>query len=169
MNTQYNRKIDNVLMVNFYYDTPSDIITETGYIRGCFEEDFHGILVQDKLREMLLNPHSENSQVFSDSLKNEFLFHLLKLVSVGGCMCQAEEYFTPIKNAIKLMYKDLVEVTKDQRGIISITSSVYHVNPNGMSLLDVFPEKSLHNKLYAIVNDDSSCVTFVFHPYKPFW
>ena len=49
-----------------------DIISDTGYVRGCFDEEIEGILVQDKLREMFANPETENSEVFTMAQKEEF-------------------------------------------------------------------------------------------------
>jgi len=69
----------------------NEIVTDHGLVRGCMDEQIEGITVQDKLREMLINPDSENAGVFKENEKNELIYHLLKLVCVGGAMCQAEE------------------------------------------------------------------------------
>lgn len=90
-------KIDNlnstVLNMN-YFDvlmTDDEVITSTDMVRACMDETFDGITIQDKLREMLINPDSENGCLFTEEQKNEFIYHMLKLVVVGGAMCQSEE------------------------------------------------------------------------------
>jgi len=116
---------------------------------------------------MLANPESEYKDTFSSSQKKEFMFHVLSLVSVGGAACQADENFDVIRKATKDLYKDLVQVEKDDKGVMNITSAVYQIDPSGMNPL-LFSIPSFHNKCYAIFKKDGQ-VTIVYFPFKPFW
>ena len=44
--------------------TDNEVVTSTDLIRACMDETFDGITIQDKLREMLVNPDSENCHLF---------------------------------------------------------------------------------------------------------
>ena len=146
-----------------------DIISDTGYVRGCFDEEIEGILVQDKLREMFANPETENSEVFTMAQKEEFLYHLLGLVCIGGSMCQAEDKFQPWKSVTKELYKDLVDVEKDKNGNVSITSTVYQIDPSRFQSPSIFPIKSIHNKCYAIFSNKGDQITLIYKAFIPFW
>ena len=49
-----------VLNMNFFdvLKTDNEVVTDSDLVRGCMDETFDGITVQDKLREMLVNPDS---------------------------------------------------------------------------------------------------------------
>ncbi|GMH71993.1 hypothetical protein TrRE_jg7571 [Triparma retinervis] len=105
-----------VLNMNFFDAVAADneVVTSTDLIRACMDETFDGITIQDKLREMLVNPDSENCHLFEEAQKKEWIYHLLKLVCVGGAMCQAEDKFAEYKEITKTFYKDTVSVQKDK-------------------------------------------------------
>ena len=94
----------------------AEVVSSTGIIRGCYDEVFDGITVGDKLREMLVNPDSENASLFSDEEKKELAFQLFKLLVVGGSLCQPEhavnKYWIRL-NELFFMYCRYFEVTKD--------------------------------------------------------
>mmetsp|Transcript_29740 Transcript_29740/g.43894 ORF Transcript_29740/g.43894 Transcript_29740/m.43894 type:complete len:280 (-) Transcript_29740:1603-2442(-) len=146
----------------------SGIISDTEYIRGCFDIDIDGITMQDKLRELLANPDSDNAHAFSVEDRNEFLFHILCLVCIGGSMCQTEDRFTELKAATKEMYKDLITIKREKSGKVEITSAVYHIDPKGGSRR-LFPISNIHNKFYAIIDREERIITAVSKPFKPFW
>jgi hypothetical protein len=107
----------SVLNMNFFdaVTTDNEVVTSTDLIRACMDETFDGITIQDKLREMLVNPDSENCHLFEEGQKKEWIYHLLKLVCVGGAMCQAEDKFLEYKEVTKAIYKDTVSVQKVRR------------------------------------------------------
>jgi hypothetical protein len=107
--------------MNFFdaVTTDNEVVTSTDLIRACMDETFDGITIQDKLREMLVNPDSENCHLFEEGQKKEWIYHLLKLVCVGGAMCQAEDKFAEYKEVTKAIYKDTVSVQKVRRRRIS--------------------------------------------------
>mmetsp|Transcript_32398 Transcript_32398/g.39433 ORF Transcript_32398/g.39433 Transcript_32398/m.39433 type:complete len:286 (-) Transcript_32398:52-909(-) len=156
---------------NFIFEplVREDVLTDNGYVRACMDEDFTGIYIQDKLREMLANPSSGNSYIFKKSEQKEFLFHILRLICVGGSMCQAEDHFDAWKEAIKYFYKDLVTVVRKERSEkLNITSKVYHVDPTGTDQ-SIFPLNNHHNKCYAVVDKDSRSIALIYKPFRPFW
>jgi len=145
----------------------SEIITEEGgMVRGCMDEEFDGLNVQDKLREMLLNPESENSDLFSEAEKNEFLFHILKLVCRGGSLMQAESHFANWKDMTKKLYKDFITVNRGEGGAIEITSKVFKVSGGGL-----FKLESRHNDLFVVIDGapTNNLISVIKKDYKPFW
>jgi hypothetical protein len=81
----------SVLSMDFFDRlTDSDIVTTSGSIRGCFEEQYDGISVGDKLREFLLNEDSENASLYSEEERKQFIFAIFKIFAVGGAMCQSD-------------------------------------------------------------------------------
>eukprot|EP00903_Cladosiphon_okamuranus_P011948 g11222.t1 len=89
------------------------VVSKSGNIRGCFPEVFEGVTVSDKLRELLVNPDSENADVFSEDQQQELLFHVFRALSVGGGVCQSDDNLEPYTVATKALYKDLVSVHKN--------------------------------------------------------
>lgn len=85
--------------------TSSGIVTGTGNIRGCFDDVFDGIGVADKLREVLVNPDSENADAFSPEQQHELIFHVFKALCVGGAVCQPDDRLEAYMQATKLLYK----------------------------------------------------------------
>lgn len=67
---------------------------------------FDGVTVSDKLRELLVNPESENTNlVFSPDQQRELLFHVFKALCVGGAICQPDERLEAYTQATKVLYK----------------------------------------------------------------
>lgn len=142
------------------------IISNDGHIMGCFDYEIQGILVQDKLRELLANNESENLDGVSSSVQCEFLFQLLKLICVGGSMCQAETNFKDYREATRDLYKELVQVDRILDDV-KVTSKVFHVDPDGTSKL--FPVPSMHNKCFIIIDVVHHACTMMYKPYESFW
>ena len=124
--------------------------------------------INDKLREMLVNPESDNCDIFSFEQKQEFLYHLLRLICVGGSLCQPETKFNEWKIAVKDMYKDLITVHKNSSGDIEVSSKVFHINSEDSNSY-IFPKKSPHNRCYLVVDDTMNIVTMVYKPFESFW
>jgi len=159
-----------VLNMNFFdaLMEGDEVVTSTDMVRACMDETFDGLTIQDKLREMLVNPDSENCCIYTEAQKKEYIYHVLKLVVVGGAMCQSEERFVEWKEMTKALYKDTVSVVKSAKsGKIEVSSSAFHVDPWGSSPL--FKKKSSHNKYYITLNPDTNVVNVVYKPFVPFW
>lgn len=144
----------------------ADIVSDTGYIRGCYEEEIDGILVQDKLR-LMCSKDNIGEYTLGSRDRNEFIFHLLKLLCIGGSKCQCEDRFHALKSAIKTLYKVLIEVRKAEPGVTEIVSSVYEVDIQGDSSKFYPVPDNVHNKCYVIVTGQK--VTMLLKKFVPFW
>lgn len=71
-------------------DTESGIVGPTGNIGGCFEESHDGVSTGDLLRDLIANPDSVNSHLFSEEDKTEFIYRLFRIFAVGGTLCQPD-------------------------------------------------------------------------------
>lgn len=101
------------LSMDMFNKLEPDIISATGNIRGCFEERYNDITINDLLRDMLVNEDSENSSLFPFREKNELLFRIFKCLVVGGGLCQCEDYVTRYLDMTKKIYKDILTVYKN--------------------------------------------------------
>ena len=105
---------------------------------------------------------------FDDAQRNEFIYHLLKLISLGGSKCQAEENFGPLKNEVKTMYKELLQVRKDESDKIIVFSKVYEIE-ECTPKSSIFLFDSPYNKCYGIVDDNGRKITLLYKLFRPFW
>ena len=83
--------------------------TPEGDIVKCMDEytDDH-IIVSDELRKCLLMPECETWDTFGAEERQEFLFHILRALALGGALCQYEDQLQPYLEVAKKMYKSLV-------------------------------------------------------------
>jgi len=128
-------------------------VTDAGYIRKRQEEDFEGVAVCDLLREALLCPDAPFAAggfegLFSGAERDELLFRLLRLVAAGGgALCQHEDAWGAYLEAARALYRDLVAVTKDAEGVVSVASHVFAVSGAGL-----FPNDSPHSACFVCVD-----------------
>ncbi|GMF36443.1 unnamed protein product [Phytophthora fragariaefolia] len=91
----------------------SAIVSRDGSIRGCIDEDFDGFTAGDMLTEMLVNPDSDNCDVFSDEEQQEFIFQLFSaLVIGGGALRQADPRAEAYETVTRALYRALISVKK---------------------------------------------------------
>lgn len=100
----------NVIRMDFFnrlYD--SGIVRKNETITRCFDiflDD--GMTVSNKLFELFLCPDSDNWDLYSEEERDEFIFHIMKRICIGGAMNQYEDKFTHYFETTKGIYKDLV-------------------------------------------------------------
>ena len=147
----------------------SGIVSESGTIRGCFEETFDGISVGDKLREMLVNEDSENAYLFNTEDKKQFIYALFKILTVGGAMCQPDVVIDRYLAFTKALYRDVITVYKDSKsGDVKLSGRVYNIRRvTGLNLF-TYPDSS-QNYLYIIVDPLRKQITVLKSDFKPYW
>jgi hypothetical protein len=157
------------IMSMTFFDKLKDvgIVTESGNIRGCFDEQFDGITVGDKLREMLVNEDSENAYVFTSDEKKQFIYAVFKLFAVGGAMCQPEVTVDRYLDMTKAFYREVITVYKDSKTAeVKLAGRVYAVTR--VAGLDLFPHPdNRHNTMYAIVDPLKKQITVVKNNFMP--
>lgn len=181
---EYTKLTTTVLNMNFFDKlVEHNIVVESyGYIKKCMDEDFKGVLVSDKLREMFVNPDSENAYVFKEEEKKEFIYRLLQVLAIGGGMCQPEESIGGYMDMCKMLYKDLCSVFKNSKtGQIEIGSQIFMIdnivkdhevnkNPFTYPLFTLNGyEKYPYSRCFVIVNNNKREVTLMINDWKPFW
>lgn len=150
------------------------IVTSSGALRRCLDEVYDGATASDLLKDMLVNPESENAHVFcEDSEQNEFLFQLLKALVIGGSMCQSDEAFAPYEVMAKQLYKALMSVKKSasDRSSVQVTSLVYAVGggDGGNSDKGVFASASRFSSCFVVLDPRKRWLTVWHNEFKPFW
>ena len=144
------------------------VVTESGNIRGCFDEQFDGITIGDKLREMLVNEEdSDNAHVFTSDEKKQFIYAIFKIFAVGGAMCQPEVTVDRYLDMTKAFYRDVITIYKDSKTQeIKLAGRVYAIHR--VAGLDLFPyPHNRHNALYAIVDPLKKLITVVKNDFMP--
>lgn len=146
------------------------IVGADGALRRCLDEVFDGCTASDLLREMLVNPDSENRDVFlEDGEQDEFLFQLFRALVIGGPMSQSDETIQPYEAATRALYKALVSVKKNaaDRTVIDVTSHVYAAQMPSRAPL--FPSPSPLHSCFVVVDPKKRWLTVWYHPFIPFW
>ena len=148
-----------------------DIVSSVGgQIRGCFEEYFDGIQCGDKLREVLVNPDSENASIYKESERLELIYILFRLLVIGGSMCQPDDRVERYLSLTKGFYKDLLTVYKDaSSGEVAVSGKVFKIK--AVQGLEFFsnPDKDLVNVLLVYVDAKKKQLVVIKNDYKPFW
>mmetsp|Transcript_2936 Transcript_2936/g.4950 ORF Transcript_2936/g.4950 Transcript_2936/m.4950 type:complete len:263 (+) Transcript_2936:126-914(+) len=158
-----------------FYDRLNDcdpqIIRQQGSIMKCIDVMCKGFLVQDMLRDMLLNEDSENVYVYSEEEKKQMLYSLLFHMVLGGPMCQYEDVLEPYVETIKKLYKSLLSVQKNAAtGKVEVTSVVYKVAAvQSGDKWSLFPKSSAQNFCYVFVDVARRQCTVWYHAYIPYW
>jgi hypothetical protein len=118
---------------------------------------------------MLVNPESENTEIYSTEEKNELLYHLFKLFAVGGSMCQPQDQIERYLEVTKEFYKDLVTVYRDSKsGEVKISGKVFQLN--SIAGVDMYVETdSPHNLIYIVVEPLGKTITVLKKDFKSFW
>merc|ERR1711964_62572 len=96
------------------------------------DEIYDGVTCGDKLRDLLLNPDTEEEELYSDDDKKEFIYHIFKWLCVGGSMTQPDETLPPYVDVTKALYRELINVHKAiKSGEIEVSSIVVRVTSLG--------------------------------------
>ena len=107
-------------------ETAEIVSANSGRIAGRLEEDYGDILLVDRLRECLVCEESEIFPIFTAADRSEFLFHILRVLVLGGEMNQYEEFIAAYFHTTKVLYRDLVSVRKNASNDLYVVSHIYH-------------------------------------------
>eukprot|EP00639_Heterosigma_akashiwo_P029987 CAMPEP_0194666812 /NCGR_PEP_ID=MMETSP0295-20121207/2957_1 /TAXON_ID=39354 /ORGANISM="Heterosigma akashiwo, Strain CCMP2393" /LENGTH=253 /DNA_ID=CAMNT_0039549171 /DNA_START=69 /DNA_END=831 /DNA_ORIENTATION=- len=135
---------------------------------GMADEEFAGKVVSDCLREMLANPDSEKAGLFKEEDRDELIFHLFKLLCLGGAISQPDDQVSPYLDTTKLLYKDAVSVYRCAKTReIKAGARAYVVDSTASGL---FPNPgSPHNFCLVVVNPLLRQATIIYQPFLSFW
>lgn len=143
----------------------SDIISNEGFIRSCYDEYYENVQCQDMLRTFLCNSESEYVDLFTEDEKDEFIFHIFKWLVIGGSLCQVDEKWNNYLDLTKNIYKDLLRVHKNpDTQEISIASIVLQVEGDGLFISD-----ELNNRCYLIIDSSKNTVIWFYFSFIPFF
>ncbi len=148
-----------------------------GRIRGCIEDIIDDVPVADELRRLLFDPDSDNYSVYNDRDRQELIFRIFKHVALGGGLCQYEENIQPYLQATKLLYKDLVQVRKqDNSNQLVVVSKSFQIQSLETKKNKAADEAS---SLFASSNRFHTCVlsiepmrrhVYIYYcPFKAAW
>ena len=145
------------------------VTQETGYIHGDFDVYVDDITVSDKLRQALLVEESEAYETFKPEIRDEFLFHIFKRITIGGSLNQYENTVDPYLQMTKDFYKDIVSAAKDPESnkiyIRSIPIQIDAVENCSLYKMKGHPQ----NFFYVIVDPYQRYVHLWYHNWVQFW
>ncbi len=126
-------------------------ITEDGIcISDLLRQYFAYTLLQQDGMDHLLSCEDRLLDLFSLRQQQEFLFHIMTRLCIGGPLNQFEDSFEKYLQVAKLLYKDLVRVHKNgETNELEITSKVYQVQDYTKTL---FARDSTFNFCYVSVD-----------------
>ncbi|KAG4087784.1 hypothetical protein H8356DRAFT_1010305 [Neocallimastix lanati (nom. inval.)] len=140
------------------------IIRSDGTIIKCFDEYTDHFLVSDELRKCILMPEFETYDIFTEDDRKEFLFHIFKSICLGGYICQYEDDIQKYFDISKLLYKDFVRVTRDNKTKkLNVISMVYKINDLDSSISPLFPIEHPQNFMYLTIDPMNRYVTVWYH------
>lgn len=151
-----------------------DVVSSSGSIRGCFENTFADVTIHDNLREMLLNPDSENSHLFSEEEKREFVFKLFTLLCVGGALCQPEFKIERYLDFTKDLYKELLVLYRGAESReVEVACSVFEIDAvsgGAAGEVSMFQMSGrAQNRLLVSVDKLQKSITTIKVDHLPFW
>ncbi|TMW65850.1 hypothetical protein Poli38472_003615 [Pythium oligandrum] len=142
------------------------LVASSGSLRRCMDEVYDGATAGDLVKEALINPDSENADVFSEEEQNEFIFQIFRALVLGGSMCQSDDNIAPYESMTKQFYKSLVSVKKNTADptAIDITSHVYVVEDDAL-----FASPSPFHTCFVVFDPKKRWLTVWRHAFEPFW
>lgn len=115
------------------------------YINKCPDHHVRGMWLSDCLQVALLDEDSEEYEVFTQEDRKELLFQVIKLLVLGGEICQYEDEWDTYEPVITSLYRDLIgkSVVKNTSGAISVVARAFLLTKtNGKSILSN-PDRSM--------------------------
>lgn len=144
------------------------VVKETGSITKCPDEFVEGLVMSDELHKAVAFEDCDSYELFSTADRQEFIFRVLKHLTIGGGMCQFDDEWKPYADTVLAMYKDLVAVQRSAATKqIQVMSSVYEITQvEGFAL---FPRRAVatYSAFYAIIDPLKRHVTFWHNPWLP--
>ena len=153
-----------------FFDRLGDNIAPNGNIRGCFEEIIEGVPVNDLLRDVLLNSDSENSSLFSEDDRQQYIYRLFSMLVLGGAMCQSDVKSERYLSLTKGIYKDTLTVYRDDRDggdKVVVSGKVFDVRAIAGARL--FSGDSILNGMLVLVDPLRKYITVIKKDVKSFW
>lgn len=105
---QFQPLSTTITQLSFFDRLCPDVVRETGDIKKCFDEylDEYQMILSDELQKLLLDPvSSEHYDLFTEKDRKEFIFHVFKLLCIGGQICQCEDSIAAYLEITKRLYK----------------------------------------------------------------
>lgn len=113
--THLNCNVLNMSFFDIFHELK--VCSKDGHIRQNYEERLEGIVMGDRLRQVMLWEEYDDPDawdvIHEDKYQREFIFKLFQHISVGGGVCQWEDNIGEYLTCVKELYKDLVTVAKD--------------------------------------------------------
>jgi hypothetical protein len=153
---------------------------DTDFIQKCFDVYLGDITLSDKLRVLFFGASDSfddplKDKVFKPEDQEEYLYHIMKRLVIGGSLMQYEDKFEPYFTVVKELYKATVRVQKETNNNISVVNDVFQIK----DIMDqttkrsvLFPENSPipdANYCYVSVDPGKKVVHVWSFKYSSVW
>ena len=120
------------------------------------------------LRDMFVNPYSDNADMYSEDEKQQLLYILLRLFVVGGCMNQPDTEVKRYLTATRDLYKSLLTVFKsDSDGAVTVAGKAFDVR--GLEGAAVFRTDDARNRMLVLLDPNKNIITVIKNEHKSYW
>ncbi|CAG8508687.1 4191_t:CDS:2 [Cetraspora pellucida] len=139
-----------------------DILRQTGAIVKSFPIYINSFPITDKLRQIFLLPKSSNYTLFNDDDRNEFIFHVLQSICLGGDICQFEDEIDNVQRNTStgnLMVQSYVYKINNLQGTL-LSSSLFPISESNDENTDDIPS---NNFCYVTVDPVKRWVNVWYH------
>lgn len=145
------------------------IMTKEGNLRRCMDEIYDGSTVSDQLKDLFVNPDSScalNDAFPLDTKQQELLFHLMRVLVIGGALNQSDDRFAPYEELTRSLYRALISVKKNavDRSAIDVTSRAFAVQHK-----ELFRSQSRFCACVVVLDPKKRWATILHQTFVPFW
>ncbi|KAI8893167.1 hypothetical protein BC833DRAFT_532110 [Globomyces pollinis-pini] len=158
-----------ITSLNFFDRLKGTIVRPNGQIIKCLDEYFGNFLIGDELRKCLLMNDFQHFNLFTQTDREEFIFHIFKAICLGGRLCQYEDDLEPYLSITKKLYKDLICVAKDKSGVLKVSSYVYKVTGVESSVSPLFPLDHPQNFCYVTIDANRRHLNLLYHASEAYY
>ena len=146
------------------------VLSPSGGIKPDIDAQYDGATSSNRLQEIFLNEDSDNHGCFDEEESKELILKLMRLVSVGGTLCQPEENIKNYLTMVKKMYKEMVSVQREEpSGEIKVVSKAYACTALDASHHGLFAKENANNACYVTIDKRSRILRFLSFSFVPYW
>ncbi|XP_045583013.2 cilia- and flagella-associated protein 300 [Procambarus clarkii] len=139
------------------------VVRQDGEIVRCPEQYHDHLVIDDKLKKVLVEEGGELWEVVDEEQRRQLLVRLFSLVALGGECCQFEDNIHHYLSVTRTLYRDLVTpVVEDGRVMVrSVAAKLRLKTAGGVTV----PEDPTHsqNILLLVINPHTRTVHTLLH------
>ncbi|KAJ2997158.1 hypothetical protein HDV02_005837 [Globomyces sp. JEL0801] len=163
-----------ITSLNFFDRLKGTIVRPNGQIIKCLDEYFGNFLIGDELRKCLLMNDFQHFNLFTQTDREEFIFHIFKAICLGGLRRRFGTIFINNKKIVQglnlVRHRKLRRsVAKDKSGVLKVSSYVYKVTGVESSVSPLFPLDHPQNFCYVTIDANRRHLNLLYHASEAYY